>query len=121
MKRRIIVISLCINLMAGLFILYSFIPKEKKNTNEGGSGYIIVTADFYVGKLSVTDGQKDLDNQELNNISSILNSYNKWKENNTVVAKVLNDFALKGYELVSSNTVSHQSGTAVYSYIMQKK
>jgi hypothetical protein len=41
MKNKILIIALTLNLIAGSFILYGFIPKEKK-VNEAVSNYITV-------------------------------------------------------------------------------
>jgi hypothetical protein len=116
MKKRIVVISLSVNLIAALFILYSFVPKEKRSGNEEG-GVIIVSADYALGKLIVTDNSKLVDLKEIHNILNLKNI----EENQQNICKVLDDYYLKGYEIVTSNSIGDNNGYGKLYYVLKKK
>ena len=121
MKKKILIVSLAINIIAGAFIFYSFTSKTK-SVSDGG-GYAVMNV--YMGgstanKISISDGSSELSNTDLNPLS--INA-NKWpdilKENNQIITKKINDLKSQGYELVSSNS-GGLSGT-LYNYIFVKK
>ena len=86
MKKKILILSLVVNLIAGAFVLYSFTPKAK-NVNDGGGGYVIMrvvdVAGGYATELSVSDGITVLDHQDLTSGFKA----EKSRENNQIITK----------------------------------
>jgi len=107
MKKKILIVSLAANLIAGAFIFTAF--KEKsKSTNDSG-GYIIVNVDDW--EMTVSDGNTTIDQIDLKSASKA-----GFRENNQRIAKELNNLKNKGYELLSSN------GGGIYSnYVLVKR
>ena len=102
MKKKILILSLVANLIAGAFVLYSFTPKAK-NVNEGGGGYLIMrvieTAQLS-SDLSVSDGTNLIYHEDLNSTLKV----DKMRTNNQAITKKINDFKSQGYEIISSNS-----------------
>jgi hypothetical protein len=102
--------------------LYSFTPKAK-NTNENGSGYIILRVvepgpGIFAGELSVSDGNKVLEYEDLNHSYKL----EEIRSNNQTIAKKINELKSKGYELISSNSSSNEKSNVMQTnYIFIKK
>jgi len=118
MKKKILILSVAVNIIAGAFILYAFTPKAK-NGNDGGGGYITMrvvdAAGGYSTELSVSDGNTILDHQDLTSGFKA----EKSRENNQIITKKMNNIRNQGYELISSNA-GGVNGT-VTNYIFLKK
>ncbi len=96
MKKKILVVSLAVNIIAGAFVFYSFTSKMK-NVNDGG-GYIIMSAVRGSG-ISITDGISTLESEKI----ELALSRQNLLEFQQKVAQKLNELKSKGYELISSN------------------
>jgi hypothetical protein len=118
MKNKILVIALAFNIIAGSFILYGFMPKEKK-VNEAGSQYITVMADWSHGSISATDGTNTFDNTEIH--GAYRNSKKDYEENNLNITNELKNISMKGYELISSTSLSLGNISGQVFYVFKKK
>jgi len=113
MKKKILIASVAVNMIAVAFVFYSFTSKAK-SVNDGG-GYIIM----HVGaQISVSDGNSILSQDE--QLKPMGMATGKWaeimRENNQTITKKMNDLKSQGYELVSSN-----GGDNYTNYIFVKK
>src|SRR5438067_10016879 len=102
MKKKILMASLAVNIIAGVFVLWAFTGKAKNVNDSGAGSYISIRVQEGSGLksgLSVSDGNSILSNIELNTIYSL----EKMRENNQNIAKKLNELKSQGYEIVSSN------------------
>ena len=119
MKKKILIVSLVVNIIAGAFVFYSFTSKAKNVNDEGG--YMImnvyhVSTPLYKSEISITDGKTILEQIDLESgwVAS------KQRENNKTITNKINEIQSKGYGLVSSNSAS-DGGYMSTNYIFVKK
>jgi len=110
MKKKILILSLFVNLIASVFVFMAFKEKSKNKAENGG--YIIMAVSGEAGKIFISDGNSTFDETKLRYPWSGKGV----RENNQTVAKKLNDLISKGYELVSSNGDRYG-----INYILEKK
>ncbi len=117
MKKKILIVSLAVNIIAVAFVFYAFTSKAK-STNDGG-GYIVMrvleAGNGSYGDISISDGNSILDHEDLNSSFKV----DKIRLNNQTITKKINDLRTQGYELVSTNS-GGQNGL-ITNYVFQKK
>jgi hypothetical protein len=113
MKKKILVASLLVNMIAGVFVFMAFKVKEKAK-NDSGVGYIVISTTQHAVQpvLLISDGNTILDQIDINKPYYL----DKIKQNIQTIASKLNEYKSKGYELVSSN-----GGDFETNYVLVKK
>jgi len=108
MKKKILIVSLVANLIAGAFVFYSFTPKAR-NTNDGGGGYLVMRVAY--GSYITTDGKNILSNKDdIRQSTANIEKIKQYSRDGAVqLASSINELKAQGYELVS--TINYGAGT----------
>lgn len=114
MKKKILIISNAVNVIAGVFVLMAFNLKTK-DANDRSSSFItlsIINSTTVAPFISITEGNYIRDDIKL----KAYTTYDKIKENNVTMTRTFNELSAEGYVLVSS---IHQDDQ--FNYIFEKK
>ncbi len=110
MKKQILILSICANLFASVFVFMAFNKDKPANSNK--NEYVIMNVPKNGGEILVSGSDSTL--------KAISMRY-PWSEkevrkNEQIIADEVNELSANGYELVSSNGDHYESN-----YIFKKK
>jgi len=109
MKRKILILSICINMIAAVFVFLAF--REKTNY-PNKSEYVIMNVPKNGGEILVSGGDSTLKAISLRYPWS----EKELKMNERMIANEINELNASGYELVSSHGDHYESN-----YVFKKK
>ena len=119
MKKKILIISIAVNIIAGAFVLMGFESLKEKETGNIDGPYIYVSVvlddNIHVkNEIIINDRNKKLDEIALKRGDDI--------NNNIILTNKLSEFKNENYEIVSTSSFSISGGQGSNTnYVLEKK